>query len=88
MEQFFVYGITIVLGAFLFGLMLYSFYIVLTSKDTSYKKQTGEDSAKTTNNTVSQEEHPAISDKTKTPKPTNQPPQKTPKHKKGKRKAA
>lgn len=88
MEQFFVYGTTIILGALLFGLLLYSFYIVLTSKDTSYKGKTGKDSAEIANNMVSQEEHPAISDKTKTPKPTNQPPQKTPKNKKGKRKAA
>jgi len=87
MEQFFVYGTTIILGALLFGLLLYSFYIVLTSKDENYKK-TKADSAETMNNTVSLEEHLAISDNPKTPKPTNKPPQKTPTNKKGKRKAA
>ena len=88
MEQLFVYGTTIILGALLFGLMLYSFYIVLTSKDENYKKQTKADSAEAMNNAVSLEEHLAISDNPKTPKPKNQPPQKTPRHKKGKRKAA
>lgn len=88
MEQFFVYGTTIILGALLFGLLLYSFYIVLTSKDENYKKQTKADSAETMNNRVSLEEHLAISDNPKTPNPKNQPPQKTPTHKKGKRKAA
>lgn len=33
MKEFFLYASTLVLGAVLLGLLLYSFYIVLTSKD-------------------------------------------------------
>jgi hypothetical protein len=88
MQQIFLYGTTIILGALLFGLLLYSFYIVLTSKDENYKKQTGKDSTEIINGTVSLEKHPAIPDKTKILKPTNQPPQKTPGGKKGTRRAA
>ena len=33
MKEFMLYSFTIALAAVLFGLMLYSFYIVLTSKD-------------------------------------------------------
>ena len=37
MQEIFIYGLTILLGVFVFGLLIYSFYIVIFSKDTKYK---------------------------------------------------
>jgi len=89
MEQVFLYGTTIILGAFLFGLLFYSFYIVLTSKDENYEEQTGEDSTKLSDNIGSRKENIAIPNRVKMHHPTNQqPPKKTPPNKKGTRKAA
>lgn len=89
MEQIFLYGTTIILSAILFGLLFYSFYIVLTSKDKNYEEQTGEDSSKSTDNMVSRKENIAIPNRTKMHHSTNQHPhKKTPHNKKGTRKAA
>ncbi|MCK6620053.1 MAG: hypothetical protein HUU32_04015 [Calditrichaceae bacterium] len=41
MKEFFLYASTLVVGAVLLGLLLYSFYIVLTSKDEK-KAETGD----------------------------------------------
>lgn len=41
MKEFFLYASTLLLGAALLGLLLYSFYIVLTSRDEK-KAETGE----------------------------------------------
>ena len=37
MQEILIYGLTILLGVFVFGLLIYSFFIVIFSKDTEYE---------------------------------------------------
>ena len=49
MKEFLVYAFTIGLGAVLFGLTMYSFYIVLTSKDDKKINESAQEATKPLN---------------------------------------
>jgi hypothetical protein len=72
MNQIYIYGSIIFMGALLFGLLFYSFYIVLTSKVTNSQEKTGKNSVEVLNNMVSQKEHVAVNHKKNTLNPSNQ----------------